>query len=181
MTSSRPSARWTSMTPQPPIPHIMGSITPWTKAVATAASTALPPDRRTERPTSAAWGCGQTIIPDGRAAILGPSLRVDDLAAHVARVVAAQEGDHVGDVDRLAQPVDRGTLQRLVLELLPVHPHPARGRLRHAGLDEARRDGVHVDVELPELDRQGPRHALEAGLGGRVVGRAAVAARGGRR
>src|SRR5438132_10475008 len=120
MTSSRPSARRTSITPQPPSPHIIGSITPWTKAVATAASTALPPARSTSRPASAASGCGQTIIPLPRGT-LRPSPRVDGLAADVAGLVAAKERDHVRDVDRLAQPAVRGLLDHLLLVVLPVH------------------------------------------------------------
>src|SRR5215469_11237208 len=55
-------ARCTSITPEPPMPHIIGSITPCTSAVVTAASTALPPPRSTSRPASAATGCGHTII-----------------------------------------------------------------------------------------------------------------------
>src|SRR5256885_13842671 len=128
MTSSRPSARRTRITPHPPSPHIMGSITPCTKAVATAASTALPPARRTERPASAASGCGQTIIARRWPGTpLGTSPCVDDLAADVAGVVAAQERDHVGDVDRLTQLSDRGPLQHILLELLPVDPHAPSG------------------------------------------------------
>ncbi len=49
--------------PKPPMPHICGSTTPWLKAQAMAASTALPPRRRISAPTSAASGWAATIIP----------------------------------------------------------------------------------------------------------------------
>src|SRR5580704_61793 len=39
-------------------------------------------------------------------------------------------------------------------------------------------DRVDRDAVAAELDRQGTRHALQPGLGGRVVGLAAVAERG---
>jgi hypothetical protein len=45
------------------MPPICGSTTPWTNAAVTAASTALPPRRRTSAPLSAASTCGATIIP----------------------------------------------------------------------------------------------------------------------
>src|SRR5258707_15491390 len=50
------------MLPKPATPHIRGSMTPWTKAQASAASTALPPARRMSAPASAASGCGAVII-----------------------------------------------------------------------------------------------------------------------
>src|SRR5262245_52980497 len=49
--------------PNPPIPPMNGSTTPCTKAVAIAASIALPPARKTSAPIAAAAGCGATTIP----------------------------------------------------------------------------------------------------------------------
>src|SRR3979411_2324495 len=93
----------------------MGSTTPCTKAVATAASTALPPPRRASRPASAATACGPTIIPFKRRPLVAyPGSRapagVDRLAADVAGIVATQKGDDVGDVDRLSPLGQRGIL-----------------------------------------------------------------------
>src|SRR3954471_7275113 len=45
------------------MPHMKGSFTICEKAVATAASKALPPFARIAAPTSAARGCGQTTTP----------------------------------------------------------------------------------------------------------------------
>src|ERR1700754_1906096 len=47
----------------PPMPHMKGSFTICEKAVATAASKALPPFARMAAPTSAARGWGQTTTP----------------------------------------------------------------------------------------------------------------------
>ncbi|MGI4953890.1 MAG: hypothetical protein ACRYGM_18965 [Janthinobacterium lividum] len=51
------------MAPKPPTPHICGSTTPWLKAQAMAASTALPPARSISTPASTASGCAATTMP----------------------------------------------------------------------------------------------------------------------
>src|SRR5258708_20000030 len=128
MTSWRPrSARCTSITPAPPMPHIIGSTTPCTRATVTAASTALPPARRTACPASAATGWGQTTIPlISPAPLLRSSADVYGLAADEARLLPAEERDRLGDVDRLADAAYRRPLGGALLVLLPLHAHAPR-------------------------------------------------------
>src|SRR3954468_9480897 len=63
MTSGSPRRGWTSMKPPPPMFPASGNVTASAKAVATAASTALPPSRKTSRPTSDAGGETDTTVP----------------------------------------------------------------------------------------------------------------------
>src|SRR5690349_18414284 len=49
----------------PPMPHISGSTTPWVRAQASAASSALPPAASRMAPASAASGCGATTMARG--------------------------------------------------------------------------------------------------------------------
>src|SRR5437764_6800519 len=49
--------------PNPPRPHICGSVTIWANAVPMAASKALPPRASRSAPISAANGCGATTTP----------------------------------------------------------------------------------------------------------------------
>src|SRR5882757_8985793 len=51
------------MKPPPPIPHDAGFVTPTANAVATAASTALPPCFRISTPACAASSLSETTIP----------------------------------------------------------------------------------------------------------------------
>src|SRR5436309_12095154 len=51
------------MKPPPPIPHDAGFVTPTASAVATAASTALPPCFRISTPACAASSLSETTIP----------------------------------------------------------------------------------------------------------------------
>src|SRR5689334_409481 len=62
-TGSLAPAGYTSMNPPPPMFPASGQATARAKAVATAASTELPPAWRMERPTSAAAGETQTTAP----------------------------------------------------------------------------------------------------------------------
>src|SRR5262245_55713000 len=57
--------RWTNMVPDPPSVLMKGSTTVIANAVATAASTALPPAMRIVAPTSAPSGCSAVTIPRG--------------------------------------------------------------------------------------------------------------------
>ncbi len=59
---TRSPGLYTAAVPKPAMPHISGSTTVWASAVATAASTALPPARRMSMPDSAASGWGQTTM-----------------------------------------------------------------------------------------------------------------------
>src|SRR5205807_2650725 len=63
MTVGLPLGGWMSMNPPPPMLPATGYVTASAKATATAASTALPPDLRTDTPTSAAGGDAQTTMP----------------------------------------------------------------------------------------------------------------------
>ncbi len=58
-------ARWTSIVPEPAKVLMNGSTTVMAKAVATAASTALPPTFRTRAPASAPSGCSAVTRPRG--------------------------------------------------------------------------------------------------------------------
>ena len=60
-------------------------------------------------------------------------------------------------------------------EVLERHVHPLGGLLGHLGGDKAWSHGVRGYAELAQLDCQGLGEALDAGLGGRVVGLTAVA------
>ena len=66
---------------------------------------------------------------------------------------------------------------RALDEVVERDAHALGGRLGHLGLDEAGGDRVGGHAELAELDREGLGEALQTGLGGRVVGLAAVAER----
>src|SRR5581483_7644456 len=76
--------------------------------------------------------------------LLGAASYVQGLAAYVARLFAAQEGDRVRDVLRLADPLQRHLRGRTQLERLEVDPHPLRRLSRHPSLHEPRRDRIHV-------------------------------------
>src|SRR5687767_9272047 len=60
---SRWRARCTSMVPEPASVLMKGSTTVMAKAVATAASTALPPASRISAPTRAPWRCSAAVMP----------------------------------------------------------------------------------------------------------------------
>ena len=74
----------------------------------------------------------------GPAGLEAAAVDVDDLAGDVARVVRAEERDHVRDVRRLADPLEGGALRGHLLEVLEVDAEPLRGLLRHRRRDEAR-------------------------------------------
>src|SRR5438128_1379116 len=116
-----------------------------------ASRTANPPSSADPRPTLVAGALLSYPPPTGY---------VDHLCAHKARFVADQKTDDAGDVLRLAGAAERGTRRRILFELLPVQAHPFGRLLGHARLDEAGRNGVDVDIERPELDRQRARQAL---------------------
>ena len=61
--SPLPGAGWMTMKPPPPTLPAAGQVTAIAKAVATAASTALPPFCSTETPTSAAIASMATTMP----------------------------------------------------------------------------------------------------------------------
>src|SRR5258708_5015493 len=69
---------------------------------------------------------GQAHRPPGQAPP-GPRLRptpdVDRLAGDKARLIAAKEGDDIGDVLRLPHPTERDLRRRTNLEGIEVDPH----------------------------------------------------------
>ena len=116
--------------------------------------------------------------PRSRSAELAPAVDVQRLTGDEGRLVAAQERGGGGDVLGLADPAHGGGLGVEPLQLLGLHLEPARGGVGHLGGDEAGRDRVGGDAERAELDAEGAGEALDAHLGGGVVGLAAVAQRG---
>ncbi len=70
-------ARCTSIVPAPAIVDMNGSTTVIANAVATAASTALPPRSRMRAPTSAPRGCSATTIPREASEVRLVTLSVD--------------------------------------------------------------------------------------------------------
>ncbi len=62
-------ARWTSIVPEPASVDMKGSTTVIANAVATAASTALPPSSRIVAPTRAPRGCSATTRPRGASGV----------------------------------------------------------------------------------------------------------------
>ena len=62
VTSPLPASKYTKY-PPPPIPALYGSVTPSAAAVATAASAALPPLRRTSSPAALASASTEATAP----------------------------------------------------------------------------------------------------------------------
>ena len=74
-----------------------------------------------------------------------------------------------------AHASDRDLGRRVLLHRFEVDADAGRGRRRHVGDDESRRDRVDRDTERPELDRERTGETLHAGLGRGVVGLPAIA------
>src|SRR5699024_7511483 len=91
-----------------------------------------------------------------------------DVAVHAEAAVGHHEDDRLGDVLRAAA----------LLQRVQAAGHLAGGERDgrgHLGLDEARGDGVDVAAQAGHALGGGGDHADDAGLGGGVVGLAAVA------
>src|SRR5262244_1116668 len=101
-----------SIVPEPPIVDMNGSTTVIAKAVATAASTALPPRSRILAPTLAPRGCSAPTMPCGAGGVFFVTTRRDSIMGTWGR--AAGSG-----TDRVLRDVD----DRPVLHVDP----PARG------------------------------------------------------
>src|SRR5690242_15541259 len=87
-----PPGRWIRMKPPPPILPASGHATARAKAVATAASTEFPPDRRTARPASAPAGATHTTTPCVQVTVDGRGGRPASATADPAtRKTAAQK------------------------------------------------------------------------------------------
>src|SRR4030095_866679 len=147
-------ARWTSMVPEPAMVDMNGSTTVIAKAVATAASTALPPPARVAAPPSGARGCSATTMPrwasgvclvtTRRERIMRPSgsagrhvLRdVDEALAGEEHVPALWIHPHLGGVALDGGPVAAGDL--LHLGLVGAHGHRRAQAAPHLLLVPAR-------------------------------------------
>src|SRR5262245_23773200 len=79
------------------------------------------------------------------------------------------------DVRRDSRSSDRDPRGRCLLEVLERQAYSLSRGGGHLRLDEAWSDRIDCDSELPELDREGLREALEARLRGGVVGLPAAA------
>src|SRR6202040_1062535 len=95
--------------------------------------------------------------------------RVDRLPGHEAGVIAAEEGDHAGNVLWLADAAQRDPFRGRLFQIRVVDPGGFGDRLRHARLDEPGGDRVDVDVEGAQLDRERPRDPLDARLRRRII------------
>src|ERR1044071_9191251 len=82
-------------------------------------------------------GCGRITTagtcptPAARTDALRTPADVDDLAAHVRRVVRAEERDHACDVLRLPDLLERRLLGRVLLEVVEVDADALRRLARH--------------------------------------------------
>ena len=83
-------------------------------------------------------------------------------------LVRDQEQHRAHDVVGLAEAADGNAIDDLLQHLLGHRAH-------HVGVDVARRDGVHGDVDLGPFLRQRLGEAVDAGLGRRVVHLAVLA------
>src|SRR5258708_6648039 len=119
MTSCRPSpARCTSITPDPPMPHIIGSITPCTSALVTAASTA---------------GTEETRVGGGAVPRPGPARRGGPRRPGRAGARPPLAQHEVGDQSRPAGLVRgaqalAGVAVEVLVKLEQVVPGTARGK-----------------------------------------------------
>src|SRR6185437_15843842 len=88
---------------------------------------------------------------------------VDALAGHETRGIGKQEHHDVGDVLRRLQPPERRLGDIVVDDALGAYVAqlrlPGDLALLHAGLDEARTDGVDADARRRKLARQRLRPA----------------------
>src|SRR5215218_1588130 len=105
---------------------------------------------------------------------------VQDLAAHERRLFGGEVQDRRRHVLRPAAAAHGYVLHHLLYELLEIQAETGRGLPGHLRLDKPGGYGVHRDAVAAELDSEGLGEALEARLGGRVVGLAAVAQSAGR-
>src|SRR5699024_9251464 len=104
---------------------------------------------------------------------------IDDLPGDVPGVLIGEEGDRVGDVLGNTHAAHGDVRLAEGLHVLVLDAHAFGGRAGHGGLDESGGHGVAGDSELAEFDGKGLGEALQACLGGGVVGLAPVALGGG--
>src|SRR5438046_4595543 len=129
-------ARCTSIVPAPAIVDMNGSTTVIANAVATAASTALPPASSMDAPTRAPTGCSATTMPRGAGGVRFVTTSCEwitgDLGDEVLRAI-----DHrrVLEVDAPARRVHPGFSRVGALDGGPVRA----GQLLHLGFVRGRR------------------------------------------
>src|SRR4051812_10317753 len=123
---SSPPAVWTSMKPPAPGPVRGGSATQDMRTAATAASTALPPARRTSAPARAVTGWPAAITPRMRGTYLAHYLARNELrhVDLVERAAGACAPDARLGVGRNAVVVRRGADPRAVAVAGRHHSHP---------------------------------------------------------
>src|SRR4051812_15378192 len=145
-------ARCTSIVPEPAIVDMNGSTTVMAKAVATAASMALPPRSRTRAPTSAPRGCSATTMPWRRIGVVFVTESVERIMrSSEARLRARQVLRDVDDTR--AREVDdpaEGVAPRLVgLGLVAnVGPVMSREALHLCGVARRRHRRAQQDLDL---------------------------------
>ena len=98
----------------------------------------------------------------------GAAADAQHLTGETVRAGRGEERDGLADVAGLAALPERRQATRDLAD-------GDRNRRRHAGLDEAGRDGVHGDAALGDLGREAAHVADDAALGGGVVGLTVVA------
>src|SRR5215218_7053340 len=168
----------TSMYPPAPSPVSMGSATNDVNMAASAASTALPPARRTSAPASAVRGWPAATTPRiGRGLRLDPSIIVDGSSSWAASGAIGRGPSgwfpselgrsfpamiHGGEAPR--ESVDPGSVPRYELGHVDVDPrvvprpaHPAHARLPR-GLAQARRALVAARLALLAVAGRDDRH-----------------------
>lgn len=112
---------------------------------------------------------GKGLESDGQATV-----HMDGLTGHVAGAIAGQEVADAGDLFGHAGPLGRHVVARhiVVAEPLGLRLVHAVGVEGHRRFDEARSDGIDVDVERRQFHSAGPHHLGHGGLG-HAVGTAA--------
>src|SRR5262249_42871538 len=108
------------------MPHIRGSTTLCTSAVAMAASMALPPAARMSLPVSVASGCGVTTMP---LFVIGPSaldhwrsaaIDVDGRARDEGALLGGEQAGEVGELLGGADAPERRALGKALGELVEI-------------------------------------------------------------
>src|SRR5258706_9581041 len=117
-------AMCTSIVPEPAIVDMKGSTTVMANAVATAASTALPPRSRIRAPTRAPIGCSAATMPCGAGAVFFVTTRRDSIMEFSRRETAS-------GTDRVLRDVDDRPVFHVDPPARGVRPHLGRLALLH--------------------------------------------------
>src|SRR5215813_758270 len=149
-TVSPRRAECTSIVPEPAIVDMKGSTTVMANAVATAASTALPPRSRIRAPTRAPSGCSAATMPCGAGAVRFVTTRRDSIMGSPSGRGASGSEGVLRDVDddlvlHVDAPARRIRPHLVRLALLDRRPELSRellhlGWLGHPGERRAEQD-----------------------------------------